>query len=60
MTKSEKEYAAALEPGPSHAEHVQALDAAEAEAGKARLADRVAGFSRRSNKRGGVGPDTSL
>jgi hypothetical protein len=59
MPKSDDEYAAALEAG--NAEHVQALDVGEAEAERARMADRIARFSRRVNgRRGGTGPHTGL
>jgi hypothetical protein len=61
MTKSDKDYAAALGPRPADDPNIQALDTAEAEVAKARLADRVARFSRRVNdRRGGSGPHTGL
>jgi hypothetical protein len=60
MTKSDDEYAAALGPRPADDPNIQALDTAEGEAARARLEDRVAGFRRRSNRRGGFGPHTGL
>ena len=61
MTKSEKEYAAALEPGPGTAQHVRALDRAERLAAEAREADRVDRLMRRVARRGrGSGPHTGL
>jgi hypothetical protein len=61
VPKTDDEYAAALNARPADDPNIQALDTAEAEAGKARLADRVARFSRRVNdRRGGSGPHTGL
>jgi hypothetical protein len=61
MPKSDEEYAAALGPRPADDPSVQALDKGEALAAEARMADRVARFSRRVNdRRGGSGPDTGI
>jgi hypothetical protein len=61
MPKSDDEYAAALGPRPADDPVIQALDKAEAEAARARAADRAARFERRAGpRRGGSGPHTGL
>lgn len=58
--RTDRDYAAALDPRPADDPNIQALDTAEAEAAKARLSDRVERFRRRSQHRGGAGPHTGL
>ena len=61
MAKSDADYARALDPRPASDPVVKVLDTAEAEAGKARAADRVARFQRAVDRRGGgAGPHTGL
>lgn len=61
MAKTDDEYAAALEPGPGTAKHVQALDRAEQSAAEARESDRIDRVMRRlTRQERGSGPHTGL
>ncbi len=60
MVKSDDDYARALDPRPADDPNIQSLDKGEGEAAKARMADRLAAFTRRGSRRGGAGPHTGL